>query len=319
MRTGRFKLFALILGLTIVAFGSGIKTVAAQDSPSVLYVPLIGLTSVPDPLALPDGAGDVTYHYAVKNFLSEAALTNVQVVDDNCASVKFIEGDDNNDSELDYDETWRYTCTTKVSVTTQSTATATGTANNLTATHKAYVTVIVGLSDPAPLVSIVNITKVAYPLSLPAEGGDITFIYKVNNPGVVSLSDVTVVDDRCGAMSGKLGDRNGNGLLDTNEVWIYTCTMTLRETTTNTATVTAFANGLMATNNFSLTVKVDTLVDQALIKLPDTGKDALLKIMVWEILLGILVTLLTISIVLNRKNRLRSVEITQNILDGGRK
>lgn len=318
MRIAQFKLFILI-GLTVAAFGSEIKSVVAQDSPSTLYVPLIGLTSVPDPLALPDGAGEVTYRYAVKNFLGETALTNIQVVDNNCVDVKFSEGDDNNDSQLDYDETWRFTCTTTVSATTQSTATATGTANDLTASHSASVTVVVGLSDPAPLVSIVNITKVAYPLSLPAEGGSITFIYKVNNPGVVPLSDVSVVDDKCPAMSGRLGDRNGNSLLDTDEVWIYTCTMNLTKTTTNTATVTAVANGLEATNTFSLTVKVDTLADQEVVKLPDTGENLALKIIVWEILLGILVALVVLSYVLNRKTQLRIMAVTPHPTEIDRK
>ena len=69
----------------------------------------------------------------------------------------------------------------------------------------------------------------------------ITFVYKVTNPGVVPLSDVHVVDDKCPAMSGELGDTNGNHLLDTNEVWIYNCSMDLKQTTTDTATVTAFA------------------------------------------------------------------------------
>lgn len=296
------KKVVILIVIAIATSGFVAKNAIAQTSASVLYVPLIGITSVPDPLALPKGPGEVTYRYAVKNFLQELALTGVKVVDDNCRSVVFAEGDDNGNSALDYAETWRYTCRATLSTTTQSTATATGQANNLTATHDAYATVVVGSNNPAPLVSIVNITKVAYPLSLPAEGGEITFTYRVNNPGVVPLSNVTVTDNKCGAISGKLGDTNGNGLLDITEVWIYTCTTILKQTTTNTATVTAFANGFQATDNFTLTVKVATP------NLPSAGTSPMwgtvlnLKTMIWGILSGILAAM-GIFFVVTRKTK----------------
>lgn len=279
--------------IVVFGFGYGAKSTFAQTQPNVLYVPLIGITSVPEPLALPKGPGKVTYKYAVKNFLQEAALTNVQVVDDSCSPITFVTGDDNQDSMLDYSETWRYACTRTLATTTQSTATAQGTAHDLVATHNAYATVVVGVKDPAPLVSIVNITKVAYPLSLPSGGGDITFTYKVNNPGVLPLSDVVVVDNKCQAMSGKLGDTNGNNLLDTNEVWIYTCTAHLTQTSTNTVTVTASANGLQATDNAVLTVHVDIPPTQVKIGLPNTGTHTQGKLLpqpyAWEIASGVLI------------------------------
>ena len=302
----KLRRFILILILVVVS-EYGIKVVFAQTGQSLLYVPLIGITSVPEPLALPKGVGDVTYNYAVKNFLREVALTNIQVADNKCSPVEFVNGDDNGDFKLDYSETWRYACTAKLSKTTESIALATGMANNLTATHKAYATVIVGSSNPPPLVSIINITKVAYPFSLPTEGGQITFTYKVNNPGVVPLSNVTVVDDKCNAMSGKLGDVNGNSLLDINEVWIYTCTATLRQTTTNTAHVEAFANGLKAIGDATITVKVDAPNVQNSINFPDTGENFNLifkiKITVWLILLGILAVLIIFFFV-TKKNKL---------------
>jgi len=275
-------IFALLL---LLMLGCGANDIWAQTTDSVLYVPLIGITSVPDPLALPNGTGDVTYNYAVKNFLAELSLTDVRVADNKCSPVKFVEGDDNYDSKLDYSETWRYSCTTKLSETTQSKSIATGVANSITATHDAYATVVVGSENPAPLVSIVNITKVAFPLSLPAEGGDITFTYKVNNPGVVPLSDVVVTDNKCSNMSGKLGDTNANNLLDINEIWIYTCTMNLKQTTTNTVNVTAFVNSLKAIDSYTLTVKVETPSSFPNVgESPNTGTNSFFKIIVWGIL-----------------------------------
>ena len=236
------------------------------STPGSSFVPLIGITSVPEPFVLPKGAGNVTYNYAVKNFVQETPMINVQVIDDSCAPVKFTEGDDNGDNKLDYSETWRYTCSVKLSTTTQSIATASGSENGMSATHQAYSTVVVGSKTPAPLVSIVNVTKVASPLSLPKEGGKITFTYRVNNPGVVPLTDVTVSDDKCSAMTGHLGDTNGNNILDMSEVWTYRCTMSLMQTTTSTATVTAFASGLQAIDHATLTVKVATLKAETLIE-----------------------------------------------------
>jgi len=164
--------------------------------------------------------------------------------------------------------------------------------------------VVVGANTPPPLISVVNITKVAYPLSLPSSGGRITYTYKVNNPGIVPLTTVTVTDNKCDAMSGKLGDTNGNNLLDTNEVWIYTCTTTLTETTTNTVNVTAFANGLKAVSNDTITVNVAGTA-QSVPKFPIVGtKPAVnlsVKIFVWSILSFIVMILFLIFIHIRKR------------------
>lgn len=286
-----------------------------QMSEVVSYVPLIGITSVPYPLALPKGPGKVTYHYAVKNFLLEVALADVQVADDHCSPVRFIEGDDNGNTRLDYSETWRFACTTKVSTTTRSMASTSGHTNDITTSHKAYATVIVGSNTPPPLVSIVNVTKVAYPLSLPSKGGGIAFTYKVNNPGIVPLDHVTVTDDKCLTMSSKLGDTNSNNLLDPNEVWIYTCTATLKQTTTNTVHVEAFANGLRAVGDATITVKVNSPglpevgavsglpTEPSLQNLPETRENPTLKVFVWKVLSSVLAVLLILFIVLQKKKQ----------------
>jgi hypothetical protein len=284
----------LPMAIAILVLGFGANSIFAQTSQSVLYIPLIGITSVPEPLSLPLGPGYVTYHYAVKSFIKEISLANIEVSDNVCNPVRFIEGDDNNDSLLDYDETWRYACVTEVLTTIQSTATARGTANNITATHNAHATVVVGSDNPAPLVSIVNITKVAYPLSLPIGGGEITFTYRVNNPGVIPLGSITVTDDKCAVISSRLGDTNANNLLDIDEVWVYTCTTNLWQTTTNTAVVTAYANGLMAMGEATITVEVDIPA------FPDTGTNLSFKTIAWGGLSVILVILIALFF-LNRK------------------
>jgi len=296
------NLLTKILSIFIITLILGVnsKTVLAAESVSTLYIPLIGITSVPNPPTLPNGAGNVTYDYSVKNFLQEVALTDVTVSDDKCGYVKYIEGDDNRDSKLDYSETWRYRCTTKLLDTTTNTATVTAIANNVISSQKAYSTVVVGSDNEYPIVSIVNITKVVYPLTLPAEGGEITFTYKVNNPGDVPLDNVGVSDDGCSAMSGQLGDTNANKLLDPKEVWIYNCTTDLKETTTSTARVKAYANGNLATGESTITVIVDSGIKPGL---PDTGTKPDSKIFIWRILIGILGVLLIILILSRRGKR----------------
>lgn len=319
------KSFTYVLVILSV-FVVGYKNVYAQTSQSASYVPLIGITSVPDPFVLPAGGGQVKYSYAVKNFVEGAPLTDVRVVDSACSPIiPMVSGEDAN-SELDYGEVWRYTCETKISTTTQSSALVTATESGITANDIAYATVVVGSRNPPPLVSIVNITKVAYPLSLPVGGGEITYTYKVSNPGAVPLSNVIVSDNKCAAMSGELGDINGNKLLDTNEVWIYTCTTNLTQTTTNTAEVTAYANGLKAVSDDTITVVVtpkDTTYSSTLPNegpnpnlvpgfpdngpnpgLPDNGINPgtpNMAVFVWEILGAILILLIVIFLLIRRK------------------
>lgn len=268
--------------------------VVAQENSSGSYVPLIGITSVPEPLVLPQGREPVTYHYVVKNLLSESPLSDVYIADTACSSIIFETGDDNGDQRLDYDETWEYVCTTELINTTSSTATVTGTAFGTTATHQAHATVVVGSDNPPPLVSIVNLTKIEYPLSLPLEGEKITFTYRVSNPGVVPLANVVVTDDDCGFLSGKLGDINGNNLLDINEVWLYTCTTTVNQTTINTVDVTAFANGMEASGNDTTTIKVDNSDAAILSKFPNLGSTSNSKMAVWVSLVAVLVVLLLV-------------------------
>ena len=109
---------------------------------SSMVPPLIHVTKVPNPLALSAGGGTVIYTNKVTN-PGTVSLSNVQLVDDKCASVKYISGDTNNDSKLDPGETWTYTCSANLTKTTTNTVVATGQANGLTARDFAIATVVV--------------------------------------------------------------------------------------------------------------------------------------------------------------------------------
>ena len=69
-------------------------------------------------------------------------------------------------------------------------------------------------------------------------GGTVTYTYKVTNTGADVLHAVTVTDNKCSPVTGPTGD-NGNGVLDLQETWTYTCTTTLSVDTTNIGSVTA--------------------------------------------------------------------------------
>jgi LPXTG-motif cell wall-anchored protein len=70
------------------------------------------------------------------------------------------------------------------------------------------------------------------------------------------MNNVTLVGDSCSPISLISGDTNGDALLDVTETWVYGCTKTLNETTTNTVVATGYANGLTAVDVASATVVV---------------------------------------------------------------
>ncbi len=241
------------------------RTCTITNTAIALLPPLINVTKIPTPLALPGGAGSVTYDYTVLN-LGAVAMSNVTVADDKCAAVSFVSGDTNGDSKLDTNETWKYRCVTTLSQTTTNTVTATGQANGLTASDVAQATVVVGAALTPPLIHVIKEPSV---FVLPAGGGAVTYWYSVSNPGTVPLHNVSVTDNKCSGLASQLaghpGDLNKNGLLDPNETWTFTCVTNLKQTTTNIGTATGDANGFTVVDLSPATVVV------APPKLPNTG------------------------------------------------
>ncbi len=87
----------------------------------------------------------------------------------------------------------------------------------------------------------IHIVKTASDDLVPA-GTDVTYTYDVSNIGLVPLADVVVDDDFCPTVTPAgppfTGDTDGDDLLDVGEVFVFTCTTAITETTTNTATIT---------------------------------------------------------------------------------
>jgi archaellum component FlaG (FlaF/FlaG flagellin family) len=93
----------------------------------------------------------------------------------------------------------------------------------------------------------IEVEKSAEPKTLLGPG-EVTYTYRVRNTGDVPLAGVKegITDDTCSPVTYVRGDTDGDNLLDTptsifedsaDEVWIFTCTTTLDETTTNTVVV----------------------------------------------------------------------------------
>ncbi|OGZ05274.1 MAG: hypothetical protein A2845_03115 [Candidatus Lloydbacteria bacterium RIFCSPHIGHO2_01_FULL_49_22] len=227
-----------------------------------LVPPLMDVIKVASPLSLPGGPGLVTYTYTLRN-IGIVPVENITMVGDTCSPIVLVSGDTNNDSKLDLNETWVHTCSSVISETHTNIVTATGWANGISAVDIARATVVVGLPVVPPLI---HVTKVPSPLALRAGGGIVAYTKTVTNPGTVALSNVRLTDDKCNAVRFVYGDTNGDSKLDPTETWVYTCSMMMTETTTNTVIAEGDANGLTARD-----IALATVVVAATPMLPNTG------------------------------------------------
>jgi len=235
--------------------------------------PVIDVVKVPNPLALPLGPGLVEYTYTVRN-IGTVPMTNVTLVGDTCSPIVLSSGDTNNNATLETTEVWTYHCSTTLNATHTNTVVATGWANGLSATDIASATVVVGIPTVPPLI---HVTKVPSPLALHAGGGAVLYTEKITNPGIVALSNVTLVDDKCSPMKYISGDTNLDSKLDVSETWTYTCTSNLTATTTNTAIANGTANGYSVRDIAIATVVVATAAPA----LPNTGFTPVQTNLVW--------------------------------------
>ena len=279
-----------------------ITRVLSGSSGGGYYVPvppLIDVVKTASPLSLPSGPGLVTYTYTLRN-IGTVPVTSITMLGDTCSPIILVSGDSNSDGKLDVSETWTHRCSTTLTKTHTNIVTATGWANNISATDIANATVVVGLPVVPPLI---HVTKVPSPLLLGAGGGAVTYKYTVTNPGTVPLSDVSIADDKCTGLPGRVlghpGDLNKNNLLESNEAWSFTCKTSLTKTTTNIGIASGNANGLTAKDFAIATVVVNTTTP----KLPNTGIAPKEKNDMWNIvaLTGV-IGVLFLSFYLARKN-----------------
>lgn len=269
-----------------------VPSTGSYGTTGIQKLPLINVTKVPTPAALPLGPGSVTYNYTTTN-IGETPIINMWIKDDKCSNVNYVSGDTNNNGALDLTETWLYSCTKVVSQTETNTVTAYGkSAEGWETYDTANATVVVSLPIVAPLIHLVKTPNI---FVLPAGGGQVIYTYTITNPGTVPLNNVSITDDKCTGLPTRIashpGDLNKNGLLDTNETFHFTCVSNITKTTTNTGTAEGEANGLTAIDFAKATVAVTPP------KLPNTGygpedkSNTLLNILVPAGIAGLLLSL----------------------------
>jgi len=143
--------------VTTTGWANGISAVDIANATVVVGLPvvppLIHVVKKPNIFVLPAPGGTVTYTYTVTN-PGTVPLSNVNITDNKCTGlpgrVLGHPGDLNKNSLLENNETWSFTCQTNLTQTTTNTGTATGDANNLTATDFALATVVVNTSTVVP-------------------------------------------------------------------------------------------------------------------------------------------------------------------------
>ena len=99
---------------------------------------------------------------------------------------------------------------------------------------------VVTTTQPLPEIDILVIPSA---LVLPAGLNNITYDYMVwNVTGIPSLNNISVKDNKCSSVAYVSGDSNNNGRLDQFENWMFSCSTTIGDTTTNTASVTGIGD-----------------------------------------------------------------------------
>jgi uncharacterized repeat protein (TIGR01451 family) len=180
---------------------------------------------------------EVTYTYVLSNvgedpLTTPAGVTHeTAVADDACTPVAFQESSGNLDDVLEPGESWTYTCTRAIDAPVLNTGAAVmvGPLGPLTRLDRAFV---------VPLTSGIAILKTPSD-DLVRAGDPVTYTYEVSNTGQTPLAGVadSIDDDFCPDVSFVGGDTNEDGLLDVDEVFEFTCTTPIEQTTTNTVTV----------------------------------------------------------------------------------
>ncbi|MFC1959770.1 SdrD B-like domain-containing protein, partial [Chloroflexota bacterium] len=219
-----------------------------QDADFGYQIPGIEIVKTADPLQVVEN-GESLFTMRVEN-TGDVDLIDVLVTDDQCSPVDFALEDDSagdgdgfsngdGDTTLAVGEVWTYECimpiadATVINVASVAGKVVHDTTVEVTDDDTETVTVLQG--EPS-----IELVKTVDPDSLPViSGDDVDFTLQVRNNGSVPLSQITIDDAQCDAISAPT-DTNGNNdpILDTEEIWEYTCTVNdVTASFTNTASV----------------------------------------------------------------------------------
>jgi uncharacterized repeat protein (TIGR01451 family) len=217
------------------------ETVSDDDDAQVrVFTSDINLEKTADPILVPRG-GNTTFTFRVTN-PGSVPLSNVTITDNTCSPIRFVRGDTNRDSRLDPNETWIFRCSTAITEFTANVAQVTGTDPGGGRPRNT------GVAGALPYRPGIAVTKTATPTRVSA-GGSVTYRYEVVNTGNIPLAEVKnrIRDDTCSPVTFVSGDTDGNNLLTGEvqiyeisidaETWVFRCTTTVSQDTTNVVTV----------------------------------------------------------------------------------
>jgi uncharacterized repeat protein (TIGR01451 family) len=212
------------LGTDIVNTASVVTTElttpeVATATTTITQTPGLTIAKVANPTSIA-APGVITYTITVEN-TGNVNLTSVAVSDAFAGGATLVSvRDTNTDGVLDTDETWIYTADYEVTqddidAGTDIVNTASVVTTELTTPEVATATTTI-TQTPG-----LTITKVANPTSIAAPGV-ITYTITVVNDGNTDLTNVVLTDVFAGGATLASGDTNTDGVLDTDETWIYT-------------------------------------------------------------------------------------------------
>ncbi|UWG98582.1 hypothetical protein LPY66_07265 [Dehalobacter sp. DCM] len=238
--------------------------------------PGVSIVKTPSTASLPYGGGTVTYEYTVTNTGNVPLYIGLEdVLDDNGTPLDdgddfpadYVSGDDNENDLLNIGEVWKFTSDSinLTATTTNKVVVTAWTHREDRVTAEATATVTVGTPPVIPTIPQIAIVKEAN-VSVMTAAGDVTYTYKVTNPGNVPLTGVTVKDDNGTpavttddfSPAFGSGDTVNVGVLDPGETWIYTATKNIAVTTTNIAVATGNYGIELATATDSAEVTVQS-------------------------------------------------------------
>ncbi len=262
--------------------------VSATDTAQVRIIdPGLTLTKTVDQNLVFPGT-QVTYSYAATN-TGDIDLRNDTgnagwVADNACAPVTYGGGDDG-DGLMNPAETWTFTCTKPINVTTPNRATIVAqpvvdgdpVGEPLTRHDTALVRVVtpdiaVTKQSTRPVVLDPDAAAISGPdTPIPPGPRPATFVYEVSNTGNTPLVEVNPTDDTCSPLVYTGGDANSDDRLDVDEVWSYACSAVLQgaalgeQSAEVTNTVTATGTGVLPGTDItgptvSATATADTTV-----------------------------------------------------------
>jgi uncharacterized repeat protein (TIGR01451 family) len=211
------------LGTDIVNTASVVTTElptaeTASATTTITQAPGLTIAKVANPTSIA-APGVITYTITVEN-TGNVNLTSVAVSDDFAGGATFVSGDESDTDVLNVGETWIYTADYEVTqddidAGTDIVNTASVVTTELTTPEVATATTTITQAPGLTIAKVANPTSIAAP-------GVITYTITVVNDGNTDLTNVVLTDVFAGGATLASGDTNTDGVLDTDETWIYT-------------------------------------------------------------------------------------------------